>query len=196
MNRMSYAEACEINKKLDPLSVYPMATVPLTYENTASSNNPLFGFDCTKCGKHASTSFIKEVSEKMVARGLCYYCNYDVDLAERVARDHTHMTIIDGHIYGPGSKTTGSFRGMAGRRFDIEYIEPSIWAGRKITTFDLWSGSTLPDDLRAKFPDTARFLNGAEKVSLSGPTKTAWESSDHRNEPYPLPNTLPNGGPK
>lgn len=194
----TYEEAKEINAKLDPMSVYPMATVPLTYENTATSNHPIFGFDCTKCGKHAGTTFIKSTSENMVRLGLCFYCLYDVELAEQVARDHPRMTIIDGHIYTPGNNTTGQWRGMAGRRFDIEYIEPSVWAGHKITTFDLWSGATMKDDLRAKFPDTARFLNGAEKVEIknSPDYKAAWEPSRRTGEPYPLPQTLPNGGPK
>lgn len=175
-----------------------MATVPLTYENTGASLLPIFGFTCTKCGKHAATTFVSWVAEKMVARGLCFYCNYDVDLAEQVAKDHANLTIIDGHLYTPGNRTTGEWRGMAGRRFDIEYLEPSIWAGHKITTFDLWSGATMPDDLRAKYPDTARFLNGAEKVTIkNNPDYTAaWEPSRRNGEPFPLPQTLPNGGPK
>jgi hypothetical protein len=79
-------------------------------------------------------------------------------------------------------------RGMAGRRFDIEYIDPSIYVGQRTTTFDLWSGSTMPEHLRAIFPDTARFLGGAEKVQV-GET-TCWNPSDHKSEPYPLPKTL------
>jgi hypothetical protein len=130
----------------------------------------------------------------MVERGLCFYCNYDVDLAEQVARDHSRLTIIDGHLYTPGNATTGEFRGMAGRRFDIEYIEPSVWAGHKITTFDLWSGPTMPDELRAKYSDTARFLNGAHKAQI-GDT-TCWNDSDYRAVRFPLPNALPGGGPK
>jgi hypothetical protein len=192
----TYAEASERNKSVDPKEVYPMATVPLTYENTASSHNPIFGFTCTKCGNHAATTYIKSTSDRMVELGLCFYCLYDVELIERLEKNHARMTIIDGHIYGPGSRTTGDFRGMAGRRFDIEYIEPSVWAGHKVTTFDLWSGAGVPDDARGRFPDTARFLNGAEKVALQGKIKTAWEGSSRTGEPFPLPNTLPEGGPK
>lgn len=171
----TYQEARERNKTVDPMSVYPMATVALTYEDTGASHDPIFGYTCTKCGAHAATTFIRSTAEKMVERGLCFYCNYDVDLAEHVA---------------------GNWRGMAGRRFDIEYIEPSIWAGHRITTFDLWSGADMKPELREKFHDTALFLNGAEKVSLQGEIKTAWESSNRNGEPYPLPMTLPDGGPK
>jgi hypothetical protein len=102
------------------------------------------------------------------------------------------MTIIEGHVYGPGNRTTGEMRGMAGRRFDIEYIEPSANAGKRITTFDLWSGSTLPDRLRERFPDTARFLGGAEKVELgeNAHITRCWNPSSAKTEPYPLPKKL------
>jgi hypothetical protein len=103
-------------------------------------------------------------------------------------KEHTKMTIIDGHVYTPGNRTTGSFRGMAGRRFDIEYIAPSVYAGQKITTFDLWSGSTLIKVLRARFPDTAKFLGDAEKTK-AGET-VCWNESDGKNDPYPLPSSL------
>ena len=101
-------------------------------------------------------------------------------------------TIIDGYVYTPGNRTSGSFRGMAGRRFDIEYIEPSIFAGKRITTFDLWAGGQMPDWLRAKWPDTAKFLNGAEGVDLGkgGIIERCWNPSMSRAEPYPLPKTL------
>ncbi|MCZ4089303.1 hypothetical protein [Sinorhizobium psoraleae] len=69
----------------------------------------------------------------MLEGRLCYTCNYWVDM-ERKRREHAQMTIIEGHIYGPGNRTSGEFRGMAGRRFDIEYIEPSVYAGQRTTT--------------------------------------------------------------
>lgn len=46
----------------------------------------------------------------------------------------------------------------------------------------------MPDHLRARFPDTARFLGGAERAQV-GET-TCWNPSDRKSEPYPLPNTL------
>jgi hypothetical protein len=115
-------------------------------------------------------------------------CNADVELAERLERDHAKMTIIGGHIYTPGNRTSGEFRGMAGRRFDIEYMAPSIYAGQKITTVDLWSGGSLPTRLTALYSDTARFLNGAEKAQV-GETG-CWNSSRHSAEKFPPPSSL------
>lgn len=63
-------------------------------------------------------------------------------------------------------------------------------AGSRVTTFDLWSGSTLPAELAERFADTAKFLNGAERVTLSGEIQTCWEPSSNKTEPYPLPASL------
>lgn len=145
-------------------------------------------FECVKCGETAVNSYCEPSRTQMAERRLCFHCNFWREQADRIRRDHRHMTIIGGHIYGPGNATTGLFRGMAGRRFDIEYIEPSAYAGKRITTFDLWSGSAMPDELKADFPDTARFLGDAQKHQV-GET-TCWNPSDSRDEPYPLPRTL------
>lgn len=145
-------------------------------------------YTCVECGALGQNTYCEPHRTDMLDRRLCWSCNYWRDFEVRLERDHTRMTIIDGHVYGPGSRTSGSFRGMAGRRFDIEYIEPSIHAGKRVTTFDLWSGSTLPDHLQKRFADTARFLGGAERAQV-GDT-TCWNPSDHREEPYPLPRTL------
>lgn len=149
-----------------------------------------YSYTCSSCGGDARNTYMEPIGSRMLESRLCWSCDYWREEERRLERDHARMTIIDGHIYGPGSRTSGSFRGMAGRRFDIEYIDPSAFAGKRITTFDLWSGSTLPEHLQKRFPDTARFLGGAEKVEMSGDIKRCWNHSDHRSEPYPLPKTL------
>lgn len=147
-------------------------------------------YTCAECGETTRNTYCEPHRTDMLERRLCFICNYWRDFEVRLERKHPSMTIIDGHVYGPGNRTSGSFRGMAGRRFDIEYIEPSKHAGKRITTFDLWSGSQLPERLAARFPDTARFLGGAEKVELGGETKRCWNQSDSLADPYPLPKTL------
>jgi hypothetical protein len=147
-------------------------------------------FTCRKCGKHARNSYSEPTKTNMLERKLCFTCNYWEDRKVEFVGEHRKMTIIDGHVYSPGNRTSGSFRGMAGRRFDIEYIAPSIYASQRITTFDLWSGSTMPEELQALFPDTAIFLNGAERVTLTGDIQTCWSPSSNKTEAYPLPQTL------
>jgi hypothetical protein len=151
-----------------------------------------FKYTCQGCGKEGRNTYSEPDYTQMLERRLCWYCNCWREAEEKYTKEHATMTIIGGHLYSPGNRTTGSMRGMGGRRFDIEYIEPSAYAGQRITTFDLWSGSELPDHLKAKFPDTARFIGGAEKATWpEGSLYTAaWNPSDSRGEPYPLPMTL------
>lgn len=144
-----------------------------------------FGFTCKECGEEATNKYIAPIRENLLERRLCYMCNYWHEFAEKLENEHHTMTLIGGHVYTPGNRTSGEMRGMAGRRFDIEYIGRSAYVGQRVTTFDLWSGSTLPDHLKAKFPDTAVFLNGAERCQI-GETG-CWEPSSNKTEPYQLP---------
>lgn len=163
---------------------------PLPIENWNRDNTQYHEFKCTECGETTRNTYVEPSRSQMLERRLCFICNYWHNFEGDLERNHPKMTIIGGHVYGPGNRTSGEFRGMAGRRFDIEYIEPSIHAGKRITTFDLWSGSQMPERLVEKYPDTARFIGGAEKVELIGGTKRCWNPSDSRSEPYPLPRSI------
>lgn len=149
-------------------------------------NTTYFKYVCSACGEDARNTYAEPHRSDMLSRRMCWNCNYWRDFEEK--NDPSAMTIIDGHTYSPGSRTEGRMRGMAGRRFDIEYVPPSRHAGARITTFDLWAGSKVPDQLRAKFPDTAVFLGGATRAKV-GET-TCWDGSSAEQPPYPLPNTL------
>lgn len=149
-------------------------------------------YNCSKCGTtDINPTYSEPYKSRMIARQMCFNCSHWTDYDEVLANNHPRETIIEGNVYGPGSRTIGSFRGMGGRRFDIEYISPSIHAGKRITTFDLWSGGKMPEWLRAKWPDTAKFLNGAERVNLEpgGIYEACWNASTG-SVTYPLPNTL------
>lgn len=147
-----------------------------------------YKYTCTRCGGEGRNSYVEPIGSRLLEKRICWDCDYWENFERRLERDHPKMTIIAGHVYSPGNRTSGEFRGMAGRRFDIEYVEPSVHAGKRITTFDLWSGSSLPDTLKSKFPDTAKFLGGAEKAQV-GET-TCWNPSEQKAEPYPLPRSL------
>lgn len=157
-------------------------------ETTWKSDKPYYKFTCVKCGDEDRNTYCEPHYTQMMERLLCWCCNFWAEEEKRYDKEHSSMTIIDGHVYKPGNRTSGPMRGMAGRRFDIEYIKPSVYSGQRVTTFDLWSGATMPEHLRAKFPDTARFLGGAEKAQV-GET-TCWNGSERNGEPYPSPSTL------
>jgi hypothetical protein len=159
--------------------------LPLGISGTPK-NTQYYEFECTQCGKTAKNTYCAPIHAEMLEWLLCFSCHFWKNFEDKTVLSLT--TIINGHVYAPGNRTEGEFRGMAGRRFDIEYIEPSVYAGQRCTTFDLWSGSQIPDRLRGKFPDTAMFLGGAQKEKVGD--IGCWNASDPRNQVYPLPRQL------
>lgn len=143
-------------------------------------------YECSKCGKAAKNTYCEPSYSQMLEHRMCFGCNHWREFEEKLSTTHAKKTIIDGSVYTPGNRTTGEFRGMAGRRFDIEYIAPSVHAGKRITTFDLWTGGKMPDWLCEKYPDTAVFLNDAERVEF-GEESACWNPSSNASKPYPLP---------
>lgn len=138
---------------------------------------------CPLCGRKDSyESFVKDDSirsQLMRDKSYCFRCAHWEETAQSLVG---RRTVITGHLYSPGNRTSGSFLGMAGRRFDIEYLAD----GHRITTFDLWNGGCIPDHFRDRFPDTAKFLNGAERAEVGD--ITCWNPSSNKTPTYPLPN--------
>ncbi len=134
---------------------------------------------CAICGSDYRESYSKSAElDRMVREGICFNCAY---WENRAAKPLPFAkTVIDGCIYHPGKRTSGEFRGCAGRRFDIEYFD-----GKRVTTFDLWVTGGIPARYRDRMPDTARFLNGAGSVMV-GETQ-CFNPSDYRQPAYPLP---------
>lgn len=121
----------------------------------------------------------------ILERGICFHCAFYED---KVA--NPSPVIIDGSFYSPGNRRSGTFRGMGGRRFDIEFID-GPHKGKRITTFDLWSGGTMPQHWKEKLKDNAIFLGGAAKVELPyRETARAWNPSDELAPEYSAPHTL------
>lgn len=146
-------------------------------------------YSCIKCGaKDVVNSYVQYVADSMLARRMCFTCDFWVEFEIKNLPKHSTMTIIDGRVLSPGNRRSGEFRGMGGRRFDIEYIGASKYAGSKITTFDLWSGSEIPEDLRAKFPDTARFEDCATWSVCD--VKGFNSVTDYHKPKYPSPKIL------
>ena len=144
-------------------------------------------YTCSECGARAQNTYTEPDRSQMLDRRLCWNCNYWFQFDEKMAKSHATETIIGGHTYGPGNRTSGTMLGMAGRRFDIEYIEPSAYAGQIITTFDLWSGADLPPKLREKYPDTARFINGASDGRTCEGAVVCWDASNGKSSRHKLP---------
>lgn len=142
---------------------------------------------CTICNvPHFNMNYVPSPQTTMMKeRNICFHCSF---WEEKVSKPLP--VIIGGNGYSPGNRTTGQFRGMGGRRFDIEFID-GPHKGKRITTFDLWSGGKAPKAWQDRYKDNAIFLNGAERAELDNPhTAVAWDSSSHDNPPYPLPASI------
>lgn len=153
-----------------------------------SPPNGYTSYVCSSCGTEASNTYSEPHKTRLLERQLCFQCNHWVDFRNNNLSKRRELTIIEGIIYVPGNRLAGNFRGMGGRRFDIEYVGDSTYCGQFCTTFDLWSGGKLPSDLRKVFPDTARFCD-AEFVDL-GNGHGAWNHTRTKRDPYQLPHLL------
>ena len=132
---------------------------------------------CEICGDAGySTSYSRcAEKERMDRDGICFICAF-----WELRAEGTNPTVFDGVVYTPGNRTKGRFRGMAGRRFGIEYF-----GGKRVTTYDLWCGGAIPERWLERIPDTARFLHGARKAEVGG--ILCFDGSAGQEPPYPLP---------
>lgn len=131
---------------------------------------------CRCCGEEYREDYLSCAElTRMQRDGICFICAF-----WSLRADQGGKTVIDGCFYSPGRRTSGEFRGCAGRRFDIEYLD-----GKRITTFDLWVGGVIPERWRSALPDTARFLNGAERARVG--EITCFDPSSNDSPPFPLP---------
>lgn len=118
--------------------------------------------------------------------GLCNICAIREERArEYVSGKAKDTLIIDGYTYGAdrrncvplGNKDPhpgAQFRGMAGRRFDIERFDGSP----PFSCYSLWAGGAVDEWSRDRMPDNARFLNGARRSQVG--EITCFDSSKGR----------------
>lgn len=140
------------------------------------------GAKCTCCGvENYSTAYTARCREKQIIDRdkVCFSCAFWI-----IRSESKQDCVIAGHLYSPGNGLPPSrFLGMAGRRFDIEYFD-----GRKVTTFDLWSGGTIPEIFRDRIPDTAKFREPERTGSRQVGETTCFNPSNHKLPCWPLPN--------
>lgn len=103
--------------------------------------------ECALCGN-------TQVEQDFDWFGKCHRCHYWEDMVQY--KDEPSTAIIDGCHYSIGSDTTSNkiFKGHGGRMFVIEFND-----GRKVVTTDLWTQGSIPEKLRHKFPNNAKFLD-------------------------------------
>jgi len=85
-------------------------------------------------------------------RNRSFVRRYWLDLVDR--KFQPYSVRIDGEHYMIAREdATGAFRGHSGRKFTIRFDD-----GRTVTTTNLWSQGTIPEEFKSDLPDNARFL--------------------------------------
>jgi hypothetical protein len=82
---------------------------------------------------------------------------------QETAQERSRQIIVDHVVYTIRPDEPGNrFAGYGGAKFEIEYLKD----GRRITSRNLWRGSTVPPKWRERWPDTARFIEPEQTKSL------------------------------
>jgi len=119
---------------------------------------------CVECGDPPFGSWMKQVADEMVARGLCFWCNAWTNTLAELGSDDA---VIDGTHYSIGPEPApGAYRsalGHGGARFEIEFF-----GGRTVTTTNLWAEGRVPEHFRGRLPDNARFIQRAQHSAFVG----------------------------
>lgn len=115
------------------------------------------GYMCSKCQAPAVPAYSPPTGQQMIDRQLCFNCNYWEGKAEELRTTTDPRRLIIGHnIYMDAgySKGASAYLGFGGREFRYR----RVGSDEVILTNNLWSGSVLPPEYWAEFPDNAEFI--------------------------------------
>lgn len=106
---------------------------------------------CTHCGIIEVLSWSKSTKDQLIARGACFTCNHFLSLLDLPGT----RLVVNGNHYMDGGRSDDrrDFLGYGGHEWNIEMFD-----GTKLSTNNLWHQGAIPDCLRSKFPDNARFV--------------------------------------
>lgn len=156
---------------------------------------PYITYTCSECGDiKASDSYGgNELRNRLRSEQICFGCDFwrqrYVEYQKNWDNPKSRMTIIDGHWYSPGDGSPGQQGlGMAGRKFNIEYID-GPHKGKRITTHDLWAGGMFPAKYLDLIKDNARFIQ-ASKAQVGDTTCWNHTMDSPWNVPYMPPRML------
>lgn len=125
---------------------YTRETLEELKEKNAISDEP-----CSCCGSPYSTSYVKEVKEKLLHLKLCHTCNFWKELIE--IKDQKNICRIDGRhmMIGPKTNDPSNWKGCGGAKFTIEKD------GKLIETDNLWHQGEIPTRFLSELPDNAKW---------------------------------------
>lgn len=108
---------------------------------------------CCVCKGIVETTYYHKA--QLIKKNMCFSCDCWGEKYKAFLKDNdTDIAVIDGTFYKicpnqPDKKTSG----FGGREFNIHF------AGKTVTTTNLWCGGDIPDIYRDKIPDNAKFVS-------------------------------------
>jgi hypothetical protein len=117
---------------------------------------------CMLCGDEVQPGhYASKLDKRLRDRSLCFTCDF---WEERIAYHEEHpdrSLIVRGTAYTIGDEpSTAALRraplayGSGGREFQVQFFD-----GRVVVSHNLWYQGRVPEHLRERAPDNARFLS-------------------------------------
>ena len=112
-------------------------------------------YTCRCCGK----TYIKNFDPEVYLEGNCFECSFWLERVRWGEENDRTQVIVNGHHYTIGIDDSNDFgpKGFGGRQFVVQFFD-----GRLISTNNLWSQGTIPNQFREILPDNAVFLPSKE----------------------------------
>lgn len=117
---------------------------------------------CKSCGVEGyEMSFIRDTREKLLARGVCFSCNFWEDIIEELPT----FLVIDGAVYRshPDNPELRKIAGGWGMGFGGVTRHIVKFDGEVIESKNLWCRGPVPDLFRDRVPDNARWATKDEQ---------------------------------
>lgn len=129
---------------------------------------------CQKCGE-GEAQFSDGSKKDGTYRLICETCLNKKFWSEYIAArqigdklsDGRLVARIEGRHYVLGNENEPGFRGCAGHKFTIKFIN-GPHAGQVVDTTNLWHQGSIPEDYQAYLPDNAEFVPQPKTSLLEG----------------------------
>lgn len=126
----------------------------------AAANGTRALVTCSECGEDDEVSCFQAKTRQLVARSLCFNCDYWHGIIASVRADDgkrslPRVAVVGGRFYvvKPMSTARADLRGFGGMHKRIRWHD-----GLEAESNDLWNGSDIPERFRDRLADTAEFL--------------------------------------
>lgn len=119
------------------------------------------GVNCRECGEvGANADYVPERRDEMLARRLCFTCNFWTTYLAQKAKSRRHV-VISGVAYSFGEEPPAEDRGSWGLGFGGRRCVVERFTGERVESHNMWCRGVVPQLFRDRLPDDSRWVSGA-----------------------------------